>query len=199
MGRSSSSTRKSTRHMPANTWASASSAAFSTTRASADYGSGRCAHSLRLTFARTPSTRIWWTHGSAEARTPLPGGEFLAQGTDIDSSAFSIRRLTRNAEAPLLFEGFLVAAVCSFLGIRWFLALTGYPKIGSNGIHIAHMLWGGLLMLLALILLLSFLNRSVEHAAAIIAGLGFGTFIDEIGKFVTSDNNYFYRPAISLI
>lgn len=114
-------------------------------------------------------------------------------------TAFSIRRLTRNAEAPLLFDSFLVAAVSSFLGIRWFLALTGYPKIGSNGIHIAHMLWGGLLMLLALMLLLGFLNRSVEHAAAIIAGLGFGTFIDEIGKFVTSDNNYFYRPAISLI
>jgi hypothetical protein len=48
-------------------------------------------------------------------------------------------------------------------------------------------------------LLLSYLNRSVEHLAAVIAGLGFGTFIDEIGKFVTSDNNYFYRPAISLI
>src|ERR1700690_845109 len=114
-------------------------------------------------------------------------------------TTFSIRRLTRNVEAPFLFESFLVAAVCSFLGIRWFLALTGYPRIGSNGIHIAHMLWGGLLMLLALMLLLAFLNRSVEHAAAIIAGLGFGTFIDEIGKFVTSDNNYFYRPAISLI
>jgi hypothetical protein len=114
-------------------------------------------------------------------------------------TALSIRRLTRNAEAPLLLESFLVAAVSSFLGIRWFLAITGYPRIGSNGIHVAHMLWGGLLMLLALMLLLAFLNRSVEHAAAVIAGLGFGTFIDEIGKFVTSDNNYFYRPAISLI
>jgi hypothetical protein len=117
----------------------------------------------------------------------------------VAMAAFSIRRLTRNAEAPLLLESFLVAAVSSFLGIRWFLAITGYPRIGSNGIHIAHMLWGGLLMLLALMLLLAFLNRSVEHAAAVIAGLGFGTFIDEIGKFVTSDNNYFYRPAISLI
>ena len=108
-------------------------------------------------------------------------------------------RLTRDAEAPLLLESFFVAAVASFLGIRWFLAITGYPRLGSNGIHIAHMLWGGLLMLLALMLLLAFLDRRVQHHAAVIAGQGFGTFIDEIGKFVTSDNNYFFRPAIALI
>ncbi len=110
-----------------------------------------------------------------------------------------LRRLTRDAEAPVLLESFFVAAVVSFLGIRWFLALTGYPRVGSNGIHIAHMLWGGLLMLLALLLLFAFLERSVQHLAAVIAGLGFGTFIDEIGKFVTSDNNYFFRPSIALI
>jgi hypothetical protein len=109
------------------------------------------------------------------------------------------RRLTRNAEAPLLFESFFVAAVASFLGIRFFLAITGYPKLGTNGLHIAHMLWGGLLMLLAILLLIAFLDRSVQHASAAIAGLGFGTFIDEIGKFVTADNDYFFRPAVALI
>jgi hypothetical protein len=109
------------------------------------------------------------------------------------------RSLTRNAEAPLLFESFFVAAVASFLGIRFFLAVAGYPQIGANGLHIAHMLWGGLLMLLAILLLLAFLDRSVQHASAFIAGLGFGTFIDEIGKFVTADNDYFFRPAVALI
>lgn len=109
------------------------------------------------------------------------------------------RRLTRNIEAPLLFESFFVAAVASFLGIRWFLAATGYPRIGSAGIHVAHMLWGGLLLLAAVLLLIAFLDRSVSHAATVIAGLGFGTFIDEIGKFVTSDNDYFFRPSIALI
>lgn len=108
-------------------------------------------------------------------------------------------RWTRRIEAPLLLESFFVASTSSFLGIRWFLAATGYPRIGSNGIHIAHMLWGGLLMLLALMCLFAFLDRSVRHLAAVIAGLGFGTFIDEIGKFVTADNDYFYRPAIALI
>ena len=110
-----------------------------------------------------------------------------------------LRFLTRNVEAPLLFETFFVAAVASFLGIRWFLAATGYPRIGSSGIHVAHMLWGGLLLLAAVLLLLGFLDRAAGHAAAVIAGLGFGTFIDEIGKFVTSDNDYFFRPAIALI
>lgn len=109
------------------------------------------------------------------------------------------RSLTRNAEAPLLFETFFVAAVASFLGIRFFLAVTGYPQVGPNGLHIAHMLWGGLLMLLAILLLVSFLDRAVQHASAFIAGLGFGTFIDEIGKFVTADNDYFFRPAVALI
>ena len=110
-----------------------------------------------------------------------------------------LRRLTRNIEAPLLFESFFVAAVASFLGIRWFLAATGYPRIGSSGIHVAHMLWGGLLLLAAVLLLVGFLDRTVGHAAVVIAGIGFGTFIDEIGKFVTSDNDYFFRPAIALI
>lgn len=108
-------------------------------------------------------------------------------------------RLTRNVDASWLFETFFVAAVASFLGIRWFLAVTGYPRIGANGIHIAHMLWGGLLMLLALLLVLAYLDRSIQHLAAAIAGLGFGTFIDEIGKFVTTDNDYFYRPAVALV
>jgi hypothetical protein len=61
------------------------------------------------------------------------------------------------------------------------------------------MLWGGALMLVALLLLLSFLDRHIQHLAAVIAGLGFGTFIDEIGKFVTADNDYFFRPAVALI
>ncbi len=110
-----------------------------------------------------------------------------------------LRLLTRNIEAPLLFETFFVSAVASFLGIRWFLAATGYPKIGSSGIHIAHMLWGGLLLLLAVLLLVGFLDRAMGQVATAIAGLGFGAFIDEIGKFVTSDNDYFYRPSIALI
>ncbi|HEY4752894.1 MAG TPA: hypothetical protein VIH37_06380, partial [Candidatus Limnocylindrales bacterium] len=110
-----------------------------------------------------------------------------------------IVRPIRNSDAPLVLESFLVAAVVSFLGIRAFLTLTGFPKVGGGELHIAHMLWGGALMLVALLLLLAFLDRPVQHVAAVVAGLGFGTFVDEIGKFVTADNDYFFRPAVALI
>ena len=110
-----------------------------------------------------------------------------------------LRHRLRNADAPALLESFFVAAVVSFLGIRAFLAATGYPRVGGGGLHVAHMLWGGLLMLAALGMLLAWLDRPVQHGAAVVAGLGFGTFIDEIGKFLTADNNYFYRPAVAII
>lgn len=107
----------------------------------------------------------------------------------------------RNIAAPELVELFLVAAVAAVLGIRWFLALTGYPQIGGagTGLHIAHMLWGGLLMLVALLLLFVTLGRAMQRVAAILGGLGFGAFIDELGKFITSDHDYFYEPTIGLI
>src|SRR3989475_9209829 len=105
----------------------------------------------------------------------------------------------RNLDAGKMLETFLVSAVAAFLGVRFFLGLTGYPRLGGGGLHIAHMLWGGTLMVAAVLLLLSNLGQRIRRAAAVVAGLGFGLFIDELGKFITSDNNYFYRPAIALI
>lgn len=96
-------------------------------------------------------------------------------------------------------EAFLVSSVFAILGIRLFLDLTGYPQVGGDTLHIAHMLWGGLFMLVAIILLLSFVGRATQWTAAILGGLGFGTFIDEVGKFVTKDNDYFYQPAIAIM
>jgi hypothetical protein len=103
------------------------------------------------------------------------------------------------AEFSSLHETLIIAGVATVLMIRTQLWLTNYPQLGGHGLHIAHLLWGGLFMLLAIGLLLTFAGRPVLRAAAIVGGVGFGFFIDELGKFVTADNNYFYRPAAALI
>jgi len=54
-------------------------------------------------------------------------------------------------------------------------------------------------MLASALVLLTYLNRSMMRLGAVLAGVGFGLFIDEVGKFVTADNDYFFRPALSLI
>lgn len=105
----------------------------------------------------------------------------------------------RNMDTGTLLEAFMISAVSAVLGIRFFLQLTGYPQIGGGGLHIAHMLWGGLFMLIAIFIALAFLSKASDQIAAILGGIGFGTFIDEVGKFVTADNDYFFKPTASLI
>jgi hypothetical protein len=109
------------------------------------------------------------------------------------------KRLIRNIQGEDLLEIFLVTAVAAMLGIRFFLAMTGYPKLGGEGLHIAHVLVGGAFMLFSIIILLNFLNKWSHYLAAVLGGFGFGAFIDELGKFVTSDNDYFFQPTVGLI
>ena len=104
-----------------------------------------------------------------------------------------------NSDAPQLIELFLVAAVASVLAIRGYLAATGYPQFGGGDLHIAHMLWGGLAMMLALFLAFISLGHGALRVAALIGGVGFGVFIDELGKFITEDNDYFFQPTIGLL
>jgi hypothetical protein len=109
------------------------------------------------------------------------------------------RHFVRSLEGQSLLEIFFVTAVVSVLAIRFFLAMTGYPRLSPGSLHIAHVLLGGIFMLLALVLSLGYVNKSAHYAAAVMGGFGFGAFIDELGKFITMDNNYFYRPTAALI
>ncbi len=54
-------------------------------------------------------------------------------------------------------------------------------------------------MLGGLVVSLSFLGARALRVAAILGGVGFGIFIDELGKFITRDNDYFYKPTIGII
>ena len=105
----------------------------------------------------------------------------------------------RNIEAGNLIEIFMVSSISSILVIRFYLYLTGYPQIGGNGFHVAHMLFGGFFMMASLVILFSFLSKRIYRIAAVLGGIGFGTFIDELGKLLTSDNDYFFEPTVSLI
>ena len=108
------------------------------------------------------------------------------------------RPFIRSIDAGGRLEVFLVTAIITILAIRLFLHLTGYPQLGGGGLHIAHVLLG-VFMMVAIVILLAFLDKHSADLAALLGGFGFGAFIDELGKFITSDSDYFFQPTIALI
>ena len=105
----------------------------------------------------------------------------------------------RNLEANAYRENFLVSAFVTIIVVRLFLKFTAYPQLGFGNLHIAHMLWGGLFMMGAIIMLLSFLNKQAAMIASILGGIGFGLFLDELGKIITKENDYFFQPTVAYI
>ncbi len=82
---------------------------------------------------------------------------------------------------------------------RFYLKLTGYPQLGNGTLHIAHLLWGGLALFISAILMAVYANRWIYTLGSILAGAGVGLFIDEVGKFITKTNDYFYPPAAPIV
>jgi len=107
--------------------------------------------------------------------------------------------LPRDPAASRHLTGFLVVTVLTVLVTRGALAATGFPQVGGEGLHISHVLWGGLLLALAVVVALSFLGPVARPLVVLLAGAGFGLFIDEVGKFVTDDYDYFYGPTAMLV
>ena len=81
-------------------------------------------------------------------------------------------------QAASLTEIWLISAVVTILAIRGYLHVTGYPRVGGDTLHIAHMLWGGLGMVVGFGMLIIYAHQVWKPIAAIIGGAGFGAFID---------------------
>lgn len=95
-------------------------------------------------------------------------------------------------------DTFVLAGVLTIFITRAYLTLAGFPQIGNNTLHIAHVLFGGAILMIAFLYLL-IAAQPHKLLASLLGGIGFGLFIDEVGKFITQDNDYFYKPAIGIM
>ncbi len=105
--------------------------------------------------------------------------------------------LRRHAERYILVT--LLAFALTVGATRLFLNVTGFPQLGSGNLHISHVLWGGVFLFAAVILVLTFINQRLLILSAILSGIGVGLFIDEVGKFITAEYDYFFPAAAPII
>ena len=116
-----------------------------------------------------------------------------------ENSQGTVRAAVKRAHA----ETYLLISLAAFAGsvivTRQFLLMTGYPQIGNDVLHIAHALWGGLLLLVAVLVPLLLANGWAFTLSALLSGVGVGLFIDEVGKFITHTHDYFFPPAAPVI
>ena len=129
------------------------------------------------------------TESSAEAA--VPGRAFA----DPSPNPFIIVS-NRSSRLMLIV---LVSCALTVALTRLFLVLTGYPQIGGSTFHLAHALWGGLALFLASTMALVVQNRGAAVIIALVTGIGFGLFVDEVGKFITQKNDYFFPLAAPIV
>jgi len=93
----------------------------------------------------------------------------------------------------------LISFAASVIFTRFFLMATGYPQLGNETLHIAHVLYGGVLLYVGGLLPLIYANRWAYTWSSVLTGIGVGLFIDEVGKFITQSNDYFFPAAAPII
>lgn len=110
-----------------------------------------------------------------------------------------MRRIEFRKEASEYVAWIMVWGVVSLLGVRLYLSLMDWPIVGGKVWHIAHILWGGLGMLIGGLVNFLFYGKRAKKISATITGLGLGLFMDEAGKFLSRDNDYFFQPAVMVM
>ena len=111
----------------------------------------------------------------------------------------NVRQLVLRYYADRYIVLLLVSFALTVALTRLFLTITGYPQIGNSELHLAHVLWGGLIWFAGSLLPLLFANRRALDLSAVLTGIGSGLFMDEVGKFITTSNDYFYPAAAPII
>ena len=101
-------------------------------------------------------------------------------------------------------QNYLLLSLVSFGAtvslVRLFLQLTGYPPDRKQYLAYRPSPVGeGLFLFAAVLLVLIWDNPGAYRSAAVLSGIGIGLFIDEVGKFITRTNDYFYPPAAPII
>lgn len=109
------------------------------------------------------------------------------------------RAVVPRRDGPQLLLWFTATCALTIALTRVYLLLTGYPQIGGSVFHLAHALWGGLLLTVAVLLVLALSTRWALKAAAVAGGVGAGLFVDEVGKFITQQNDYFFPLAATIV
>ncbi len=93
----------------------------------------------------------------------------------------------------------LLSFAASVTFTRFFLELTGYPQLGNETLHIAHVLYGGVLLYISSLIPIIYANRWAYTWTSVISGVGVRRFIDEVGKFITQNNDYFFPNVAPII
>lgn len=136
---------------------------------------------------------------AGEAATSTNGTAQVAGLLSTKMKNLPQRGVVMNSYSVEMIATFAIVCMLTIAGTRAYLALTGYPQVGGEVFHLAHALWGGLALTITTLLLIVFSQPWARWTGAILGGVGAALFVDEVGKFITQKNDYFFPLAAPIV